>query len=251
MNLTLMIMPHLLLLLIFILLLVFIARITYSIIWLPWIISRHFNKQGIRGPPYRPIKGNTDEIRCMFTEVQSQPMDLCHDIVQRVCPYYHRWASVYGKTVLSWYGPRPRLILSDPVIIKEALLKTGEWFEKIDPNPLSKQFYGEGILFSKGKKWTIYRSIANHAFKVERIKSWIPQIIDTTKLMFYKWEDENNGNEEFEIDVNKDLQNLSADIISRVAFGSSYEEGKEIFDLQDQHCHLASLAQRSAYFPGL
>ncbi|PNX89646.1 cytochrome p450 734a1-like protein, partial [Trifolium pratense] len=149
---------------------VFIARITYSIIWLPWIISRHFNKQGIRGPPYRPIKGNTDEIRCMFTEVQSQPMDLCHDIVQRVCPYYHRWASVYGKTVLSWYGPRPRLILSDPVIIKEALLKTGEWFEKIDPNPLSKQFYGEGILFSKGKKWTIYRSIANHAFKVERIK---------------------------------------------------------------------------------
>jgi hypothetical protein len=69
--------------------------------------------------------------------------------------------------------------------------------------------------------------------------------------MFYKWEDENNGNEEFEIDVNKDLQNLSADIISRVAFGSSYEEGKEIFDLQDQHCHLACLAQRSAYFPGL
>jgi hypothetical protein len=69
--------------------------------------------------------------------------------------------------------------------------------------------------------------------------------------MFYKWEDENNGNEEFEVDVNKDLQNLSADIISRVAFGSSYEEGKEIFDLQDQHCHLASLAQRSAYFPGL
>lgn len=81
-------------------------------------------------------------------------------------------------------------------------------------------------------------------------QSWIPQIIDTTKLMFCKWEDENNGIEEFEIDVNKDLQKFSADVISKVAFGSSYEEGKEIFKLQDQHCHLASLSIRTAYFPG-
>jgi len=156
--------------LIFILLLVFIARITYSIILLPWIISRHFHKQGIRGPSYRLIKGNSDEIRRMFAEVQSKPMDLCHDIVHRVCPSYHRWAPLYGKIVLSWYGSEPRLIISDPIIIKEALLKTGELFEKLDPNPLLKRFYGEGILFSKGKKWTIYRSIASHAFKIERSK---------------------------------------------------------------------------------
>lgn len=163
-------MSHLLLMLIFILLLVFIARITYSIILLPWIISRHFHKQGIRGPSYCLIKGNSDEIRRMFAEVQSKPMDLCHDIVHRVCPSYHRWAPLYGKIVLSWYGSEPRLIISDPVIIKEALLKTGELFEKLEPNPSLKRFYGEGILFSKGKKWTVYRSIGSHAFKMEHSK---------------------------------------------------------------------------------
>jgi len=166
--------------LIFILLLVFIARITYSIILLPCIISRHFHKQGIRGPSYHLIKGNSDEIRGMFAEVQSKPMGLCHDIVHRVCPSYHRWAPLYGKTVLSWYGSKPRLIMSNPVIIKEVLLKTGELFEKLNPNPSLKRFYGEGILFSKGKKWTIYRSIASHAFKMERSK--------VKSLLFYRVE---------------------------------------------------------------
>lgn len=163
-------MHHLLLFVIFILLLVFAARVAYSIIWLPWVISRHFEKQGIRGPSYRPINGNTDEIRSMYAEAQSKPMDLCHDTLQRVCPHYHRWSRTYGKIVLCWHGSRPRLVLSDPDIIKEVLLKTGEWFERLDPNPSMKQFFGEGIIMSKGDKWAAYRAIANQSFKMERVK---------------------------------------------------------------------------------
>jgi len=75
---------------------------------------------------------------------------------------------------------------------------------------------------------------------------WIPQIIDSTKTMFYKWEDENKGVDEFEIEVSKDLHDLTSDIISKVALGSNYEEGKEIFDLLE-HYHLVSLANRSVY----
>ncbi|XP_061353359.1 cytochrome P450 734A1-like [Gastrolobium bilobum] len=244
-------MHHLILLLVvFNLLLVFAARIAYSIIWVPWIIARHFHKQGIRGPSYRPIKGNAEEIRSMFAEVQSKPMALCHDTLQRVCPFYHRWSPMYGKTVLYWHGSKPRLVISDPDIIKEVLLKTGEWFERMDTNPSVKQFFGKGILTSKGESWATHRMIANQAFKVEQVKSWIPEIIDSTKLMFYKWENENRGDGEFEIEVNRDVHDLSADIISRVAFGSSYQEGKEIFELQEQHCKLVFLASRSVYIPG-
>ncbi|KAK7321746.1 hypothetical protein VNO77_32650 [Canavalia gladiata] len=243
-------MHHIPLFVILVLLLVLAARVLYSIIWVPWVIARHFRKQGIRGPSYRLIKGNADEIRNMYKEVQSKPMELCHDIIERVCPFYHRWSRMYGKTVLYWHGWRPKLVISDPDIIKEILLKTGEWFERIDPNPSVKQFFGEGILMLKGEKWGVHRAIANQAFKLERIKSWIPEIIDSTKTMFYKWEDENKGVDEFEIEVSKDLEDLASDIISKVAFGSSYEEGKMIFELQDQHYHLVSLATRSVYFPG-
>ncbi|RDX83671.1 Secologanin synthase, partial [Mucuna pruriens] len=81
-------------------------------------------------------------------------------------------------------------------------------------------------------------------------QSWIPEIIDSTKTMLHKWEDENKGVDEFEIEVSKDLDDLTSDIISKVAFGSNYEEGKEIFELLEQHYHLVSLAIRSVYFPG-
>lgn len=54
----------------------------------------------------------------------------------------------------------------------------------------------------------------------------------------------------YELDVWPEFQNLIGNVISRMAFGSSYEEGKRIFQLQKEQAELVIDAARFPYIPG-
>lgn len=53
-----------------------------------------------------------------------------------------------------------------------------------------------------------------------------------------------------EIDVEPEFQILTVDVIARTAFGSNYEEGKKIFELQKEQIDLVLEAYNNIYFPG-
>ncbi|GMI82506.1 cytochrome P450, family 721, subfamily A, polypeptide 1 [Hibiscus trionum] len=201
-------------------------KFVYSIIWIPWRIQIHFKKQGVTGPAYRPVFGNSAQIRRLFDEAELKPAPLHHhDILHRVAPFYHRWSGMYGTPFLYWFGSKPRLGISDPDIIKEVAMSGS--FDKVGFNPMSKMLFGQGLVGLRGEEWAIHRRITNQAFNMERVKSL-----------------ENYCN------PNKELHDLSADAISRTAFGSSFEQGKRIFMLQEQQMELFLTAARSIYIPG-
>lgn len=75
-------------------------------------------------------------------------------------------------------------------------------------------------------------------------------MVTSTMMLLEKWEEMRNGEEEIELEVHREMHSLSADMLSRTAFGNSVKEGKGIFALQERMMRLFYLVRWSVYIPG-
>ncbi|OMO80183.1 Cytochrome P450 [Corchorus capsularis] len=187
----------------------------------PRRIRKIMAQQGVRGPKPAGVTGNMKEMCSLISKSTAKDMDsIHHDIVGRLLPHYVTWSKSYGKRFIYWHGIEPRMCLTETELIKELMTKhhlvTGKsWLQQQG----SKHFIGRG------------------------------HMVECTKQMLKSLENAvESGKTEFEI--GEYMARLTADIIAKTEFASSYEKGKQIFHLLTSLQHLCAEASRHLCFPG-
>ncbi|XP_074557259.1 cytochrome P450 CYP72A616-like [Curcuma longa] len=218
--------------------------------WKPRRLDRALRSQGLKGSSYRPVSGDLKEMVRLTKEASGKPMPFSHAILPRVSPFLKRAAEAHGKenkVTFHWMGPHPRALITDPDQIREVLAnKTGE-IGKAITNYMAK-YLVTGVLRQEGEKWAKHRKILTPAFHIEKLKRMLPAFSACCDELVSRWDEMAAKGEE--IDVSVELQSFTGDVISRSAFGSNFEEGRKIFQLQDEQATLVVSGLPYAHIPG-
>ncbi|KAA0053763.1 cytochrome P450 CYP72A219-like protein [Cucumis melo var. makuwa] len=226
-------------------------RIVNWVWFRPKRVEKLLRQQGLAGNSYRFLFGDTKEITAAVRRARtSQPMSFSHHIDPRTTPYSYPTIHKYGKDSFTWFGTTPRVYITEPEQVKIVFSQINE-FHKTSSFPFRRR-KGSGLASLEGPKWAKHRKIINPAFHVEKLKDMFPAFSKSCREMVNKWENMISEEGRSEIDVWPDLQNMAADVISRTAFGSSYEEGKKIFLLLKEAASLSTtyLTNRIYFIPG-
>ncbi|EOX96547.1 Cytochrome P450, putative isoform 1 [Theobroma cacao] len=210
-------------------------------------------KQGIKGPCPSLLYGNIHEMRRIQLEALSAASStqkdhqaaIAHDWFPTLFPYLDKWRNEYdyssaaftwlfwctGSVFLYSTGNLQLLCTTDMEMVREIGLHKSLSLGK--PSYLTRDrgpLLGQGILSSSGPIWAHQRKIIAPEFFPDRVKGMVNLMVDATTSLLNTWESrvEQEGGI-LEIVVDEDLRSLSADIISRACFGSSYSNGEEIF----------------------
>ncbi|KAK9077436.1 hypothetical protein SSX86_005773 [Deinandra increscens subsp. villosa] len=211
-----------------------------------WLID-----QGYKGNSYKVLIGDMKELATMAKGAKSKQIPISHDIISHCLPFDHHIITKYGKKSYIWFGPNPRMYITDPELIKKILSRPND-FQKPHPEPIRDSITG-GLLISEGHKWIKHRQIINPAFHLDNIKSMFSVICSSCNDMIKRWEllvmAAGTGGS-VEVDVWPYIDNLAGDVISRTAFGSCYEEGQRIFRMQKEQINLVLQLLFTIYLPG-
>ncbi|CAN6549305.1 unnamed protein product [Malus baccata var. baccata] len=175
--------------------------------------------QGIRDPPYRLIHGTTKEIFDMRKEVMGRSHILSHDTVSVVQPHMHAWIKIYGKNYLQWHGSQAQLVIRNPTCAKRYRITKIELPKREIANFVNK-LLGDGLVATTELKMGETAETSHPCLPWRESKT-------SAETMLERWKDFEGQ----EIEVYEEFRLFTSEVISRTAFGSSYIEGKNIFDM--------------------
>ncbi|TVU37670.1 hypothetical protein EJB05_10998 [Eragrostis curvula] len=210
------------------------------LVWRPYAITRRLRAQGVGGPGYKFFVGNLGEIKRLRAENAGVTLDVAdHDFIPMVQPHFRKWISLYGRTFVYWTGARPNVCLADVNAVKKVLSDRTGLYPKNLMNPHIGRLLGKGLVLIDGDEWKRHRKVVHPAFNMDKLKMMTVTMSDCARSMMSEWESQLAKGGAVEVDLSPRFEELTADVISHTAFGSSYMEGKQVFLAQRELQFLA------------
>lgn len=137
--------------------------------------------------------------------------------------FLRKIASEYGDIVHFKIGPIRVVLLNHPDYIKEVLSRHHRHFIKGRPLEMAKEILGEGLLTSEGEFHDRQSRIIQPAFHRKMLESYAAPIMEYTSRLVERWQ------EGMQVDVMKEMMNLSTSIAGKAFFSKDLErEAPEI-----------------------
>ncbi|KAI8369592.1 cytochrome P450 [Radiomyces spectabilis] len=134
------------------------------------------------------------------------------------------WTEKYGG-IVGYHGPwnRPRVLITDPEILKEVLTtRHYDFIKSPDTSEFLIRFLGKGILVAEGETHRHQRKMLNPAFGVQTLRDMVPLMSVPAGQLRAQWFNELRPNEWTEIDISTGLSLATLDVIGIAGFGEQF-----------------------------
>ncbi|XP_010260750.1 PREDICTED: cytochrome P450 714C2-like [Nelumbo nucifera] len=201
----------------------------------PQLLRSRLEKQRIKGPPPTFIFGNVPEMKRMQNSkstalVASNKEKLSHDFASTIFPCFEKWRKEYGDLFTFSLGNLQILYVTNPYLAKEMTLCSSMSLGK--PGYLQYEFgplLGRGILTSNGSIWSHQRKTIAPELSMDKVKGMVNLMVESASSVVKEWQGriQSEGGVA-EIGVDEDMTRISALIISKFMFGSSFSKALDI-----------------------
>ncbi|KAJ1274528.1 hypothetical protein BS78_05G069400 [Paspalum vaginatum] len=136
-------------------------------------------------------------------------------------------------------------------MVKQVLSDRAGQFVKPVLTPALVAIMGTGLIMVEGADWARHRRVVAPAFAVDKVKMMAGAMAACAgEVVRAGAEAAAAAGGEATVEVGRHFRELTADVISRTAFGSSYRRGKEAFLGQRELLLVAMAAMDGVRVPG-
>lgn len=149
----------------------------------------------LSGPRGRPLTGNLA------------------DFARDPLAFLTRTAQEHGPVSSLRFARARAVLLSDPAMIEEVLVRKRLDFIKNGPIRAQHRLFGKGLLINEGESWAKQRRLTQPAFHPGNLGPYVPVVAARTSRMLDGWRDGETR------DIHLEMKNLLMGIVAECLFG--------------------------------